>query len=199
MRKKFSKKFEQLVDFVNFTHEFRDVIRVARSPYAKRFENDTEHSYQLAMVAWFLIEQDKLNLNRELCFMYALAHDLVEIYAGDTFCFDKNSNFSKHKREQKALKKIEKRFPTFKTLIKIIRKFEDKKDKESKFIYALDKIIPMIQNYLEKGKLQRSKKVSMEDFLENKSKKITLSPDIEKYWQEIIKEFIKNKKMYFSR
>ena len=64
--KKFSKKLEQLIDFVNFTHEFREVIRVARSPHNKRFENDTEHSYQLAMAAWFLIEQDELNLNTDL-------------------------------------------------------------------------------------------------------------------------------------
>jgi len=199
MKKKFSRKFEQLVDFINFTHEFRNVIRIARSPNAKRFENDTEHSYQLAMAAWFLIEQDKLNLNRESCLMYALAHDLVEIYAGDTFCFDKNHNFSKHGRERKALKKIENRFPSFKTLIKIIKKYEDKKDKESRFIYALDKIIPPIQIYLEKGKLWHEKKVSLVNVFENKNRRIAISPDIEKYWQELSRELIKNKKKLFPK
>ena len=195
--KKFSKKLEQLIDFVNFTHEFREVIRVARSPHNKRFENDTEHSYQLAMAAWFLIEQDELNLNTDLWLMYALAHDLVEVYAGDTYSFDKEKVASQQQREKEALRKIQKRFPFFKTLIKIIKKYEDKKDEESKFIYALDKILPMIQNYLEKGKLQRSKKVSMEDFLQTKDKKVALSPDIEKYYREIKQEFVKNKKMYF--
>ena len=197
MQKKFSDKFKQLIDFINFTHEFRKVIRVARSPHGKRFENDTEHSYQLAMVAWFLIEQDKLNLNRELCFMYALAHDLVEIYAGDTYCFDKNSNISKYQREREALEKIEKRFSSFETLIKIIRKYEDKKDGESKFIYALDKIIPPIQIYLEDGKLWKEKKVSFEDVFENKNKKIALSQEVNKYWQELFKKLKKNKKKLF--
>jgi len=130
MQNNFSKKFEQLIDFVNFTHEFREVIRVARSPYAKRFENDTEHSYQLAMVAWFLVEQDKLNLNKELCFMYALAHDLVEIYAGDTFCFDKNKVSSQHQRERQALIKIKKRFPKFKNLSKTIQDYKQRKKKK---------------------------------------------------------------------
>ena len=105
LMKKFSKKLEQLIDFINFTHEFREVVRIARSPNNKRFENDAEHSYQLAMVAWFLIEQDKLKLKKELCFMYALAHDLVEIYAGDTYIFDKDNALSKQKREKEALKK----------------------------------------------------------------------------------------------
>lgn len=116
MNNNFSKKFQQLIDFINFTHEFREVVRIARSPHAERFENDTEHSYQLAMVAWFLIEQDKLNFNKELCFMYALAHDLVEIYAGDTYIFDKNKVSSQSYRERKALIKIKKRFPKFKNL-----------------------------------------------------------------------------------
>ena len=108
--KKFSKKLESLIDFINFTHEFREVIRYGGTRLGKKVENDAEHSYQLAMVTWFLIDQDKLKLNKELCFMYALAHDLVEIYAGDTFAFDKKHNLSKQKREREALKKIERRF-----------------------------------------------------------------------------------------
>ena len=163
--KKFSKKLEQLIDFVNFTHEFREVVRVARSPHGKRFENDAEHSYQVAMVAWFLIEQDKLKLNKELCFMYSLSHDMVEVYAGDTYIFDTNSSASKHKREKEALRKIKKRFPNFKNLIRIIEKYEKRNDKESKFIYALDKIITPIQIYLEEGKLWKERKVTLANLI----------------------------------
>ena len=47
--KKFSKDFQSLIDFLHFTHEFREVVRIARSPHAKQFENNTEHSYQLTM------------------------------------------------------------------------------------------------------------------------------------------------------
>lgn len=195
--KKFSKKFEELIDFIQFTHEFREVIRIARSPFGKRFENDSEHSYQLAMVAWFLIDRDKLKLNREKCLMYALSHDLVEIYAGDTYIYDKKNSLTKHQREEEALQKIKKRFSSFPTLTNTIEKYEQKKDKESKFIYALDKIMPPIQIYLEKGKLWNEKKVTLEKILENKNGKIAVSPDISKYWQELSKELIKNKKKLF--
>ena len=197
--KKFSKKFEQFIDFINFTHEFREVIRVGRSPYNKRFENDTEHSYQLAMTAWFLIDQDKLKLNKELCFMYALAHDLVEVYAGDTYIFDKDHNSSKHKREKEALKKIKNRFSNFKNLTRIIERYEKREDKESKFIYALDKLIPPIQIYLEDGKLFREKKISLEDVIRSKKEKISLSKDVDKYWQELLAEIIKNKEKLFQK
>lgn len=198
MKKKFSKKFEQLVDFLNFTHEFREVIRVARSPYSKRFENDTEHSYQLAMLAWFLIEQDKLKLDRELCFMYALSHDLVEVYAGDTYIYDKKHKIaSKDRREKEAFIKIKKRFSKFKNLTKIIENYEKKNDEESKFIYALDKIIPPIQIYLEEGKLWHEKNVSLSEVFENKNKKIAISGGVEKYWLELSKELTRNKKKLF--
>ena len=89
MQKKFSKKFTQLLDFVKFTEEFRAVARYEGSKLGKKIETSNEHSYQVAMVAWFLIEQDNLKLNRELCLMYAMVHDLVEVYAGDTFIYNK--------------------------------------------------------------------------------------------------------------
>ncbi|HEU0085739.1 MAG TPA: HD domain-containing protein [Candidatus Paceibacterota bacterium] len=186
--KKFSKEFESLIDFVNFTHEFREVIRIARAPNGERFENDTEHCYQLAMVAWFLIEQDKLKLNKELCFMYALAHDLVEVYAGDTYVFDKKNVASQAKREKNALKKIQKRFSGFKSLVKIIEKYEQRKDKESKFIYALDKLLPPIQGYLENGKIWKEKKLTLKGVMKVKNDKIAVSKEVNKYWKELLEE-----------
>lgn len=196
---KFSKKFTQLIDFIEFTHEFEKVVRIARVPNGERFENDAEHSYQLAMVAWFLIEHDKLKLDRELCFMYALAHDLVEVYAGDTYVLDKKNILSKHKREKDAFKKIKKRFSKFKTLIKTIGQYENKVDEESKFIYSLDKLIPPIQIYLEDGKLFHEMKISLENMIEIKKGKIDKSFHINKYWLELLPMLIKNKKKLFPK
>jgi len=195
---KFSKKFERLVDFIQFTHEFQKIVRIARRPYGKRLENDAEHSYQLAMVAWFLIDQEKLKLNKERCLMYALAHDVVEVYAGDTPIFKKEKTSIKHEREKKALLKIKKRFPYFTHLTDTIEQYERKRDKESIFIYALDKILPPIQIYLEKGKLWHEYGMSYEDLIENKNRKIVLSKNIDTYWQELLKELKKNKKKLFS-
>ena len=196
---KFSKKFNNLIDFVNFTHEFQQVIRVARIPFGDRMENDAEHSYQLAMVAWFLIDQDKLKLNKELCFMYALSHDLIEVYAGDTPVHDKKAAISKHEREEKALKEIKKRFSKFKSLISIIERYEKRIDEESKFIYALDKILPPIQCYLEGGAIWKEFGMSLQDVIDNKNHKVALSKDVNKYWKELLKELIKSQKKLFPK
>jgi putative hydrolase of HD superfamily len=194
-------EIKNLLDFVQFTHEFREVIRIARSPNSERYENDAEHSYQLAMVAWYIIETDKLKLNKELIFMYALSHDLVEIYAGDTYVFDKNQSHheTKRQREKEALNKIKDRFPQFKSLIKAIEKYEQKKDKESKFIYALDKLIPPIQIYMEGGKLWHEKNVSFDQLVNNKAHKIAISPQINKYWKELHNILNKNRRKLFPK
>ena len=175
------------------------MIRIARIPHGHRYENDTEHSYQLAMVAWFLIDQDKLKLNKELCFMYALSHDLVEIYAGDTFAFDKAHGLSKHTRENDALMKITNRFKNFKSLTKIIESYEKRKDRESKFIYALDKLVTPIQVYLENGKLWKEHKVTFKTLMENKNPKIAISKHVEMYWHELADELSKNRTRLFPR
>lgn len=197
---KASKKLAGLLDFVEFTHEFREVFRIARASNADHFENDAEHSYQLAMIAWYLIDTEKLKLNKELCFMYALAHDLVEIYAGDTYIFDTNkkAHTSKKQREKKALEKIGKRFSRFKTLTSVIKRYEEKKDGESKFIYALDKLIPPMQIFLEKGKLWREKGVTLEQIIENKTPKVALSQPINNYWQELVKHLVDDHKELFG-
>ncbi|KKS23795.1 MAG: Metal dependent phosphohydrolase [Candidatus Nomurabacteria bacterium GW2011_GWC2_41_8] len=199
MKRKFSKKFEQLLDFVKFTQEFRDVLRYEGSKLGKKVQTSAEHSYQVATVAWFLIEQDNLKLNKELCFMYALTHDLVEIYAGDTFIFNKKRSSSQRQREKKAILKIKKRFSHFKNLIKAIEGYEKREDKESKFIYALDKIVDPLSIYLENGKMFKKKKVSLEDVFAHKNAKILISGNVNKYWRELVKEFIRNKKKLFPK
>jgi hypothetical protein len=82
-------------------------------------------------------------------------------------------------------------------LAKILENYEKKKDEESKFIYTLDKLIPPIQIYLEKGKLWHEKNLSFDDILENKNHKIALFKRTNEYWLELLKELEKNKKRFF--
>lgn len=197
--KKFSNKFEQLLDFVKFTEEFRNVIRYEGSKLGKKVESSAEHSYQVAMVAWFLIEQDKLKLNKELCFMYALAHDLVEIYAEDTFVFDTKKKASKHDREKAALAKIQKRFSKFPNLIKIIEDYEKRADQESNFIYMLDKFMPPMQIFLDNGQMWHKKKVSFLKQTEYKGNILRESAYFDAYWQELLKKLTKDRKKLFPK
>jgi 5'-deoxynucleotidase YfbR-like HD superfamily hydrolase len=143
------KKME-LFRFIEFLHELTKIKRTVKLKGRESLENDAEHSYILAMVAWYIIDKHKLNLNKELVFSYALSHDLVEIYAGDTdpHIHAKEYISSKKEREELALKKINKDFKEFAGLVKTIKKYEKREDPESKLVYLLDKILPAVNTYI---------------------------------------------------
>ena len=60
----------ELIEFIKFTHLFQKINRIVFIPGEDRFENDAEHSYQLAMTAWYLIEHEKLNLDASKAIAY---------------------------------------------------------------------------------------------------------------------------------
>lgn len=140
---------KEVFQFIEFLNKFQSIERNVRVRGRKAMENDAEHSYQLAMVCWQLAENNKLRLNKYKILQYALVHDLVEVYAGDT---DPHKSSKKHisskdKREATAVKQIRKAFPYFGAMNSAINGYETRKDKESQFVYMMDKILPMINTY----------------------------------------------------
>lgn len=119
------------------------------------------------MVAWYVADLFKLNLNRQLILEYALAHDLVEIYAGDNDTFKNASQENldnKKQREMSALKRIKKEFPNFLSLHESIERYENLFDQESKLVYVVDKILPDINIYLSNDSYYKDNKVTLEEW-----------------------------------
>lgn len=175
-----------ILKFIQLTHKLQQVRRTIHVKDEDRKENDLEHSYQLAMLAWYILSKNTFNLDKDLVIKYALTHDLVEAYAGDTFIFDKESIETKHIREQEAQKKLQEEFSDFEDMNILIQNYEDRKDDESKFVYALDKIIPMLNIYLDNGRTWKKNKITLEMLVEAKKNKVSLSPECNKYFEELV-------------
>jgi 5'-deoxynucleotidase YfbR-like HD superfamily hydrolase len=113
-------------------------------PDLDRFENDAEHSFLLATLGCAIAQQMDSSLDLGKISQYALVHDLVEAYAGDTPIWaSPEEHASKAEREEEALKRIENRFgKRFPWIDQTIKKYELLDEPESCFVYALDKIIP---------------------------------------------------------
>jgi len=191
---------DDLLKFVEFTNKFQKVQRVILVKDEERWENDAEHSYQLALVAWYIIDKEKLNLNLMKILSYAIAHDLVEIYAGDTYLFgDKSKIDDKKEREAKALKQIEDEFPEFPSLGQLIEEYELQDSDEARFIYSLDKLLPVMNNVLDGGRIWHREKITYAMVRESKDKKIAVSPEIEKYWEEFIRILERDKGKLFAK
>ncbi|HOK63280.1 MAG TPA: HD domain-containing protein, partial [Soehngenia sp.] len=91
--------------------------------------------------------------------------DLVEIYAGDTFCYDKIANGDKKDREEIAAEKIfglleEDKGREFKSLWE---EFEAMETPEARFSASMDRLQPMLNNYNNAGGTWKEYNVSKED------------------------------------
>jgi len=189
-------QLNRILELQSFVQNFHYIERVVHlSDTSERRESDTEHSYSLAMMAWFVaLHFPELDTNK--CIRLALVHDLVEIYAGDTFTFgDKELIASKAQRELAALERIEKEWPDFKELSDDIHEYENLETPESSFVFALDKIIPSIVIYLGGGKTWRDHSITLEQIREVKERKVK-SPLVLHYYDELF-EILETLPHYF--
>lgn len=189
-------EFDKLLKFFEFLHKATIVQRTVKLQGRDILENNAEHSFQLALLCWYLIDYFKLRLNKELIFQYCLAHDLVEIYAGDTDPHRHSQDFiaSKEKREKHALEKIKKQFPEFNSLTEIIEQYEKKNDNESDFVYIVDKIAPSINTFLANDTYYKENNVSLKkelDWFKSKKNKIDINQSelnlIIQTWKDFLK------------
>ena len=146
-------RFEKQLSFLIEIDKMKSVFRRTMLIDLTRRENDAEHSWHFALTALVLCEYAKDNVDITRVIKMALVHDLVEVYAGDTFAYDEAGYADKEERELKAADKIFGMLPDdqcdeFRALWD---EFEDFKTKESCYANAIDRLQPFINNYKTDG------------------------------------------------
>jgi putative hydrolase of HD superfamily len=175
-------EFQQML--LSFSHIERRLKRKHLDDVFVR-ENDTEHSYNLAMTAWFLTEYFP-ELDQDLAIKLAMVHDLVEIYAGDTYVYaDTSILATKESREKAALARLKSEWADFKAMTHLIEEYEHRRTPEAKFVYALDKIMPIMQIYINEGKTWQEEGITVAKLHHYKENKIALSPEIQPYYDQL--------------
>lgn len=179
---------DRLLQFTKLLDEFRAVERMIRVTGQGRYENDTEHSYNLAMMAWYIVSSTETDLDQGKVIRYALVHDFMEVYAGDTYIYSEDTAHlaSKHARETAARTKLRETLTEFTDLHASIDAYEAKNDAESQFVYALDKIEPVLHMYLDGGRTWKEAKIGLDRVYESKKDKVALSPEIQVYFDELM-------------
>jgi len=185
----------KIVPIINLATKVADVKRTVG--YRKgHFENDAEHSYQLALVCWSANKQYNLGLEDELILKFALVHDLVEVYAGDTDAHDdKHKIKSKKENEEKAFEALKADYADFKEILETIQRYEKKHDAEAQLVYTLDKFIPDVNIHHSKGDYYRIRKIDItawKKWLLNKIDYQSLNPKLKPLVDESINEIETN-------
>jgi putative hydrolase of HD superfamily len=174
-------KLRRVIDIQKLILKLRAIERITYNPQAG-YENDVEHSFSLAFMAWLMAPKVAPHLDFYKLQTYAMIHDLVEVYAGDTFCFAGDDELnSKPEREACALNKLVEEFKDFPTLIKALNDYDKLADEEARFVYALDKLQPIILNYLDGGRVWHENHISFEEMFTNKLGKTAVHPAVHRY------------------
>lgn len=121
-------------------------------PYPRR-ENDAEHSFSLALFTAVLAEYSNEPIDVLKTMKMVLVHDIVEIDAGDTYCYDMAGNSTKAAREKAAADRIFALLPPEqeKEFRGLWEEFETGETAEAKFSAAMDRVQPFLLNLHRNG------------------------------------------------
>lgn len=178
---------DRLADLQQLVADFSKITRAFKLADTDRPENDVDHSYALAMTCWYLAPKIAPELSLEKIFKYALAHDIVEIYAGDTFVFDQTGAVdTKHERENQALAQLRNEWVDFTEMTDSADDYMQKANEEAKFVKAIDKILPLI--VIEQGEgatFWNHHNITLAMEIENKVS-IKISEPVAPYYESVI-------------
>ncbi len=147
-------RIKKQLDFMLELDKMKNLYRQTYVLHEDRKENDAEHSWHLAILAMLLSEYAAQPVDVLHVMKMVLIHDVVEIDAGDTYCYDSEGYKSKADREEKAAQRIFGLLPDdqreeFYTLW---REFEDSETNDARFAAMLDRLQPIMLNYTKGGR-----------------------------------------------
>ena len=150
----FSREFiEKTIELARLLFAFGEVERVTHHPDGIAHETDTTHTVMLGVMACAFAKEHAPHLDLGKIAQFALIHDLVEVYAGDTNTFAKDVSHSlKEEKENVALKRIKKEFnSTYPWIGYTIEEYESLSTPEARYVKVFDKILPKISHLLNGG------------------------------------------------
>lgn len=150
---------EKVIELAQLCLRFGRVNRVTYHEDGKRFETDTDHTVMLAVIACAFAAQHNPFLDVGRVAQFAIVHDLVEAYAGDTNSLiartdagPDDATLTKEAREAAALERIRDEFALdFPWLTDTIDAYESLAQPEARFVKALDKVLPKVTHILNRG------------------------------------------------
>lgn len=146
----------RLDTLLKFTAEIDKMTRVFRRNLlvdGSRRENDAEHSWHISVMALLFKEFAVEKVDPLHAVEMLLVHDLVEIYAGDTFAYDVDGYKTKAERERRAADKLFSMLPDEQKeyIRKLWEEFDSRSSPDARYADCLDKMQPFLHNMLTEG------------------------------------------------
>jgi putative hydrolase of HD superfamily len=156
------------LDFISELDQLKLILRRISLIGESRLENSAEHSWHLGVMASVLAEYAAEGADIGRATRMLLIHDVVEIDAGDTFCFDEQANLDKEERETRAADRLFGMLPGAQgsELRQLWDEFESGETPTARYANALDRLQGLLMNCGNQGGTWHEYGVSMEQILE---------------------------------
>lgn len=146
-------RMEQQFAFALEVDKLKNIFRQTRLSGHGRRENDAEHSWHIALMAYLFREYANEEVDILRVMLMCLVHDIVEIDAGDTYAYDAQGLETQKAREAAARERLYSILPEDQgaELAALFDEFEACETPEARFARALDNIQPMMLNHSNGG------------------------------------------------
>lgn len=183
------KDFERLEKQLDFIREIDKEKQIFRQTYlsdGKRKENDAEHAWHMAVMAFLLKEYANEEIDVLKTMQMILIHDVVEIDAGDTYAYDEAAKATQREREEKAAARLFGLLPEDQgqEMLALWEEFEAGDTKEAKFARTLDNFQPMMLNDATDGRAWVEHEVAVSKILKRNERTPRGSKDLWEYGKE---------------
>ncbi|CAB1059227.1 Uncharacterized hydrolase DSY2054 [Olavius sp. associated proteobacterium Delta 1] len=184
------KQIEFILEVDKLKHVLRQTILMDRS----RRENSAEHSWHIALLVPVLAEYSKeSDIDMFHVMKILVIHDLVEIDAGDTYCYDDKGRENQAQREGIAADRIFGLLPAgqaaeFRALWD---EFEKRETPESRFANALDRVQPFLHNYFTDGQTWQANHINSSQVHERMRPVQDAAPELWDYVNTLIEDAVK--------
>ena len=147
-----NERLKRQFEFIIELDRIKSIFRKSRLFDGSRYENDAEHSWTICMMALVLKEYSNVDIDIERVLKMLLLHDVVEIDAGDTFLYSSERDAA-HEKEARAAERIFGMLPEDQRdeFRQLWDEFEDRTTDESRFASVLDRLEPLLQNFVNGG------------------------------------------------
>ncbi len=141
-------RIKKQLEFALEIDKEKEIYRQTSISGRKRKENDAEHAWHMAIMAYILREYSNEDIDISKVMIMCLIHDIVEIDAGDTYAYDEEGLKTQKAREDAAKERIYSLLPEDQKeeMIALFDEFEAGLTAESKFAHVMDNLQPLMLN-----------------------------------------------------